>query len=82
MAIEIPADATPAQIDTARGWLIACADMTAPDAEAAEEAGQWLKSLADEAILRKTLRLWSEGWAHFCAYFADDIAAAEAALGA
>ncbi len=69
----IAAQASAAQLDTARGYLRACLEYFGH-----EEAASRLDALPDGEVVRRALQYWPEGWGHFCGHFASDIRAFEA----
>lgn len=73
--VDLPPTPTNAQLEVARDYLRACVEM-AP--AWTEQHTAEVNALPAEVVLDRTLRLWPEGWADFCTYFASDIAAAEA----
>jgi hypothetical protein len=72
-AIEYPLFFTPAEVETARGYLTACVQYW-KDVDDDEFA-----ALPAEQVIDRVLRLWPQGWDHFREYFAADIRAAERA---
>ncbi|WP_280432242.1 hypothetical protein [Nocardia brasiliensis] len=71
-----PAHFTHAELATAKGYLIACAEQSAYwEPEHSEE----IEALSGRENIDRALRLWPQGWADFCSYFAADIADAEQA---
>ncbi|MEV4234052.1 hypothetical protein AB0J47_02615 [Nocardia sp. NPDC049737] len=73
--IEVPSSPNLAEIDAARGYLRACVEM-APRWTEAHTAE--VDAMAADVVIERALRLWPEGWTHFCEYFASDIRAYEA----
>ncbi|WP_069166338.1 hypothetical protein [Nocardia altamirensis] len=70
-----PAFFTVVEVATARGYLIACVESSQFwEPEHNEE----IEALTDREVVARALRLWPQGWADFCTYFASDIRAAEA----
>ncbi|WP_280431563.1 hypothetical protein [Nocardia brasiliensis] len=65
---------TDAELSIARGYLITCVQYWKDEADAEN-----FSALPAEQVIDRVLRLWPEGWADFCAHFADDIHAAEEA---
>ncbi|MGV9676372.1 hypothetical protein ACWDSJ_13915 [Nocardia sp. NPDC003482] len=66
----LPQAPTPAQVDTARGYLRACVEQH-PDW--IQEHTAWVDTLSDGDVVAYALRFWPQGWNDFCNYFAHDI---------
>lgn len=63
---------TPEQVFVARHYLWSCLVLAGWD----EPRAAVIEDLPDREVIGRTLRLWPEGWAHFCTTYATDIASA------
>ncbi|MDO3651181.1 hypothetical protein [Nocardia mangyaensis] len=65
----VPVHVTPAQIAAARGYLRACVEYVSADPKRSAR----IEALDAATVFERTVRIWPEGWDHFCEIFASDI---------
>lgn len=65
----VPSHVTKAQIAAARGYLQGCLSQVSDDPARIAR----IDALTADEVYDRTLRMWPEGWAHFCEVFASDI---------